>query len=95
MKTKLMIMMLAMLTLTACNNGDEPNSPDVNNIYLAVSSTEEGIGDRVITAKGEIVYQCDSLTWIRRFLADGRDWYAVTHKLNGGYHVIENGNIIY
>ena len=95
MKTKLMIMMLAMLTLTACNNGDEPNSPDVNNIYLAVSSTEEGIGDRVITAKGEIVYQCDSLTWIRRFLADGRDWYAVTHKLNGGYHVIKNGNIIY
>lgn len=95
MKTKLMIMMLAMLTLTACHNDDEPNSPDVNNIYLAVSSTEEGIGDRVITAKGEIVYQCDSLTWIRRFLADGRDWYAVTHKLNGGYHVIKNGNIIY
>lgn len=95
MKTKLMIMMLAMLTLTACNNDDEPNSPDVNNIYLAVSSTEEGIGDMVITAKGDIVYQCDSLTWIRRFLADGRDWYAVTHKLNGGYHVIKNGNIIY
>ncbi len=97
MKTKLMIMMLAMLTLTACNNDDEPNSPDVNleNIYLAVSSTEEGIGDRVITAKGDIVYQCDSLTWIRRFLADGRDWYAVTYKLNGGYHVIKNGNIIY
>ena len=83
MKTKLMIMMLAMLTLTACHNDDEPNSrPDVSleNIYLAVSSTEEGIGDRVITAKGDIVYQCDSLTWIRRFLADGRDWYAVTHK---------------
>lgn len=97
MKTKLMIMMLAMLTLAACNNDDEPNSPDVNleNIYLAVSSTEEGIGDRVITAKGDIVYQCDSLTWIRRFLADGRDWYAVTYKLNGGYHVIKNGNIIY
>ncbi len=97
MKTKLMIMMLAMLTLTACHNDDEPNSPDVNleNIYLAVSSTEEGIGDMVITAKGDIVYQCDSLTWIRRFLADGRDWYAVTHKLNGGYHVIKNGNIIY
>lgn len=97
MKTKLMIMMLAMLTLTACHNDDEPNSPDVNleNIYLAVSSTEEGIGDRVITAKGDIVYQCDSLTWIRRFLADGRDWYAVTYKLNGGYHVIKNGNIIY
>lgn len=97
MKTKLMIMMLAMLTLTACNNDDEPNSPDVNleNIYLAVSSTEEGIGDMVITAKGDIVYQCDSLTWIRRFLADGRDWYAVTYKLNGGYHVIKNGNIIY
>ena len=97
MKTKLMIMMLAMLTLTACHNDDEPHSPDVNleNIYLAVSSTEEGIGDRVITAKGDIVYQCDSLTWIRRFLADGRDWYAVTYKLNGGYHVIKNGNIIY
>lgn len=98
MKTKLMIMMLAMLTLTACNNDDEPNSrPDVSleNIYLAVSSTEEGIGDRVITAKGDIVYQCDSLTWIRRFLADGRDWYAIAYKYNGGYHVIKNGNIIY
>lgn len=86
MKTKLMIMMLAMLTLTACHNDDEPNSPDVNleNIYLAVSSTEEGIGDRVITAKGDIVYQCDSLTWIRRFLADGRDWYAVVYNYNAG-----------
>ena len=30
MKTKLMIMMLAMLTLTACHNDDEPNSPNVN-----------------------------------------------------------------
>lgn len=97
MKTKLMIMMLAMLTLTACHNDDEPNSPDVSleNIYLAVSSTEEDIGDRVITAKGDIVYQCDSLTWIRRFLADGRDWYAIAYKYNGGYHVIKNGNIIY
>ena len=97
MKTKLMIMMLAMLTLTACHNDDEPHSPDVNleNIYLAVSSTEEGIGDMVITAKGDIVYQCDSLTWIRRFLADGRDWYAIAYKYNGGYHVIKNGNIIY
>jgi len=97
MKTKLMIMMLAMLTLTACHNDDEPNSPNVNieNIYLAVSSTEEGIGDMVITAKGDIVYQCDSLTWIRRFLADGSDWYAVAYKNNGGYHVIKNGNIIY
>ena len=98
MKTKLMIMMLAMLTLTACNNDDEPNSrPDVSleNIYLAVSSTEEGIGDRVITAKGDIVYQCDSLTWIRRFLADGRDWYAVVYNYNGGCQVIKNGNIIY
>jgi hypothetical protein len=62
---------------------------------LAVSSTEEGIGDMVITAKGDIVYQCDSLTWIRRFLADGSDWYAVAYKNNGGYHVIKNGNIIY
>ena len=95
MKTKLMIMMLAMLTLTACHNDDEPNSPDVNNIYLAVSSTEEGLGDRVITAKGDIVYQCDSLTWIRRFLADGRDWYAVVYNYNGGCQVIKNGNIIY
>ena len=98
MKTKLMIMMLAMLTLTACHNDDEPNSrPDVSleNIYLAVSSTEEGIGDRVITAKGDIVYQCDSLTWIRRFLADGRDWYAVVYNYNGGCQVIKNGNIIY
>ena len=90
--------MLAMLTLTACNNDDEPNSrPDVSleNIYLAVSSTEEGIGDMVITAKGDIVYQCDSLTWIRRFLADGRDWYAVVYNYNGGCQVIKNGNIIY
>ena len=97
MKTKLMIMMLAMLTLTACHNDDEPNSPnvDIGNIYLAVRNTEEGLGDRVITAKGDIVYQCDSLTWIRRFLADGRDWYAVVYNYNGGCQVIKNGNIIY
>lgn len=93
---KLMIMMLAMLTLAACHNDDEP-SPNVNkgNIYLAVNSTEEGIGDMVITAKGDIVYQCDSLTWIRRFLADGRDWYAVVYNYNVGCQVIKNGNIIY
>jgi hypothetical protein len=94
MKTKLMIMMLAMLTLTACNNDDEPNSPDVNNIYLAVSNPIE-IGYMVITAKGDTVYQCDPYTVIERLLADGRDWYAVTHQLYGNYHIVKNGNIIY
>ena len=94
-----MIMMLAMLTLTACHNDDEPNSHDVDitgNIYLAVGiTTVKGIGNMVITAKGDIVYQCDSLTWLTRLLADGRDWYAIAHTINGNYHVIKNGNIIY
>ena len=97
MKTKLMIMMLAMLTLTACNNDDEPNSrPDVNlgNIYLAASNPIE-IGYMVITAKGDTVYQCDPYTIITRLLADGRDWYAVTYQYNGNYHIVKNGNIIY
>ncbi len=89
-----MIMMLAMLTLTACNNDDEPNSPDVNNIYLAVSNPIE-IGYMVITAKGDTVYQCDPYTVIERLLADGRDWYAVVYNYNGGCQVIKNGNIIY
>lgn len=96
MKTKLMIMMLAMLTLTACHNDDEPNGPNVNlgNIYLAASNPIE-IGYMVITAKGDTVYQCDPYTIITRLLADGRDWYAVTYQYNGNYHIVKNGNIIY
>lgn len=93
---KLMTVLLTLLALAACHNDDEPNSPDVNkgNIYLAVSNPSD-IGDMVITAKGDTVYQCDPFTWIARFLADGRDWYAVTHQFNGNDHIIKNGNIIY
>lgn len=100
MKKIFSLMFAGLLTLSACHNNDEPNGPDniTGNIYLAVSNTFEE-GDMVITAKGDIIYQCAPQTRITRFLADGSDWYAVAYQYletgETGDIVIKNGNIIY
>ena len=93
-------MFAGLLTLSACHNNDEPNDPDniTGKIYLAVRNAFEE-GDVVITAKGDIIYQCAPKTRIQRFLVDGSDWYAVAHQWPDTGRdvdiVIKNGNIIY
>lgn len=100
MKKIFFLMFAGLLTLSACNNNDEPNDPDdiTGKIYLAVRNAFEE-GDVVITAKGDIIYQCAPKTVIRHFLVDGSDWYAIAHQWHESSRdvdiIIKNGNIIH
>lgn len=91
MTKKLMVLLLALLALTACNN-DEPDYSKAPRIYMAIRDLYHGY---VFDDKGNTVYECPINSVITKLANEGKNWYAArATALDDGsiqYDLLRNG----
>ena len=89
---KLMILLLALLALTACDSNDEPDYSKAPRIYMAIRDLHHGY---VFDDKGNTIYECPLNSVITKLANEGKTWYAVRATgLDDGrvqYDLLRNG----
>lgn len=91
MTKKLMTLLLALLTMTACHDSkDEPSpNPAIQSIVLLCT-------DNIIyNLEGDTVFQTDADSHIQSLDSEGSDWYALISKVGGIYDIIRNGKSVF
>ena len=91
---KLIMLLLAMLALTACDSTDEP-TPDgktESDVYVLVGSYDR---DFVYNLDGDIIYSSPEGSLIASLQAEGSDWYALVKYDDRPNEVIKNGKSVF
>ena len=91
---KILIILLGLLELASCSNGDEPKpepSGDAT-LYMAVNGLP-GFPDKIYDLEGNTIYECEEGGNIQSLVAEGSDWYALI-KENDTFFVVKNGSKI-
>lgn len=93
---KLIIMLLAILALAACDNDEvTPAKVEDVDIYIAVNDWEEIDKGIIYSAAGDTIYITDDGCNIKQLAADGSDWFAVIVDDSRASHIIKNGQPLF
>lgn len=93
----MILMMVALLAVTACNDNDEPNdafndTDDSGVVYVTITDNGQ---DYIYNLNGEMIYHTEPNSNIIYLAADGQDWYACVFSPRDKYSIIKNGTTIY
>ena len=97
---KLMLMLLAMFSLAACDEKDEPTAGKIDadiDLYLVVNGWEELDNAVIYSASGDTIYVAVG-GHIYNIETDGSDWYALvvdSDEENCRSHIIKNGQELF
>ena len=95
MKKLLLISLVGLLALSACNDkGDEPEKNEPIRILLNVFTS---VNHYIYDTHGKLVYECPEGCSITKMAAEGKDWYGVL-KPSGPdpvSRVLKNGEPVY
>ena len=92
---KLMILLLAMLALTACHDSKDEPTPEIKtegDVYVLVGSYDR---DFVYNLDGDIIYSSPEGSHIASLQAEGGDWYALVKYDDRPNEVIKNGQSVF
>lgn len=93
---KILIILLGLLALTSCSNGDEPMPDPYNGGYGSYDLYVATTGfpwhpEMICSIHGDTIYECAEGAHVLSLLAEDSDWYALLKTDDGVYSSVKNG----
>ena len=94
---KILIILLGLLALTSCSNGDEPMPDPYNGGYGSCDLYVATTGfpwhpEMICSIHGDTIYECAEGAHVLSLLAEDSDWYALLKTDDGVYSSVKNYN---